>query len=165
MSTPAVLVVVESYWGNTDAVARAVVDGLRSAGADAEIVGAAVAPVVIGAGAGLVLIGAPTHNMALPSPSSRRIAAQRGVPADRTGVREWIQSVRFEGTPLVLTFDTHVARFSGSAARDAAKRLRRIQARVGERFVIAGEPPVLVEGELERARAWGARLVGEVQPS
>ncbi len=154
------LVVVESYWGNTAAVANTAADGLRNAAVETTVVAAADAPPAIGAETTLLLIGAPTHNMSLPNPASRRIAASRGVEAGRSGVLEWLGELRLEGDPAIYAFDTHTSRFSGSAARTIVKLLgrRRISAEVGERFVVAGEPPALASGELQRAANWADQL-------
>ncbi len=124
------------------------------------MVSAQDAPEVVPATVALLLIGAPTHNMGLPGPSTRRIAATRGAPATGPGVAEWIDQVRLNGTPQILAFDTHVSGFSGSAAKAIRRRLRtrRIDARVGTGFLVAGEPPTLRPGETERATAWGAQL-------
>ncbi|MGC3995948.1 MAG: flavodoxin/nitric oxide synthase [Propionicimonas sp.] len=165
MTAPtAALVVRESCWGNTAAVADAIAEGLRDGGVDVTVVDAAGAPIGIDPAVRLVLIGAPTHNMRLPTAASRRSAAERGAPATGTGVAEWIARARFGTDAAVLTFDTHIAsRFSGSAARHAAQLLRRsARARVGERFVVAGEPPRLTDGELDRARAWGGMLAADL---
>ncbi len=157
------LIVVESYWGNTATLARAVADALSAGGNEVDAVSAADAPLAVGAEVGLVLVGAPTHNMSLPSPSSRQIAAGRGVPAAGPGVREWIDRVELEGTPRILAFDTHVSPFSGSAARTIVKllRKRRIRSEVGQAFIVAGETPTLRDGELDRASAWGRQLATE----
>ena len=108
----------------------------------------------------LLLVGAPTHNLKLPSSSSRRIAARRGIDVDSSGVREWIASADLSGVPTVFTFDTRVSLHSGSAAKDAAKKLKRRGAHVeqGEGFFITGDTPVLQAGEIERAKEWGSRL-------
>lgn len=158
------LLVVESYWGNTAALATAVADALGAAGHAATVVPAAQAPQVVGAEVGLVLIGAPTHDMSLPNPASRRIAAGRGVAVAESGVREWLDRVEVRGTPRVLAFDTHVTGFSGSAARAIVKllRKRRVRSEVGEQFIVAGETPALRDGELERASAWGRQLADEL---
>lgn len=87
-------------------------------------------------------------------------AATRVAPATGPGVAEWIDQVRLDGTPQILAFDTHVSGSSGSAAKAIRRRLRtrRIDARVGTGFLVAGEPPTLRPGETERATAWGAQL-------
>lgn len=160
------LIVTESYWGNTAAVSRALADGLGDTGVDTTLISAGDAPEAIDGEIALLLIGAPTHNMALPNPGSRRIAASRGVPAGGTGVREWIEGLRIEGDPAIFAFDTYTSRFSGSAARTIIKLLhrRRIDAELGERFLVTGEPPVLVDGGLQRASAWAAELARGLGP-
>jgi hypothetical protein len=152
------LLVVESCFGCTLAVARAVADGLRDAGTTVEIVTAAEAPST--APAELVLIGAPTHNMGLPSSTSRASAAQKGAPTPGTGVREWLERWT-PGGARVVSFDTGTGGFlSGSAAKAVAKALRRrgTPCERGESFTVAGTAGPLTDGELERARAWGRSL-------
>lgn len=153
-------IIVESYWGNTAQIAEAIAAGARGAGAQTVAWSAADVPARI-PDLDLLLVGAPTHSMKLPSRSSRRTAARRGVHVPDSGVREWIDSADISSLPMVITFDTRVSLHSGSAAKDAAKRLTRAGGRVeqGEGFFIAGEPPVLKDGEAERAEQWGSRLV------
>lgn len=152
-------IVVESYWGNTAQVAEAIAAGARQTGAQTVVWSAAQAPAQI-ADVDLLLVGAPTHHLKLPSSSSRRIAARRGIDVDSSGVREWIASADLSGVPSVFTFDTRVSLHSGSAAKDAAKKLKRRGAHVeqGEGFFITGDTPVLQAGEIERAKEWGSRL-------
>lgn len=154
-------IIVESYWKNTAQVAEAIAAGAREAGADVEMWDAAAAPSRI-VGKDMLLVGAPTHSMRLPSKSSRRTAAKRGVAVPESGVREWIDSAEISSLPMTFTFDTRVSLHSGSAAKDAAKRLKRAGAHVeqGEGFFIEGEPPVLKDGEAERARQWGMQIAG-----
>lgn len=154
------LIVVESYWGNTAALAEAMADGLRSASIDTTVVAAADAPRVVGTEITHLLIGAPTHNMSLPSPASRRMAATRGVEADRIGVREWIEELHLDGAPAIYAFDTHTSKYSGSASRAVTKllRRRRIGVQGSGQFLVAGDPPALVSGELQRAVSWAAGL-------
>lgn len=155
-----VLIVVESYWGNTAAAASAVASALEVRGIGARVVAAEGAPDVLTDDIAVLLVGAPTHNLSLPGEASRRIAGGRGVPTPSSGVREWIGRVRIESSPATYAFDTHTSGFSGSAARAIVKRLRRrgVAAAVGERFLVTGEPPALRAGELDRARSWGQTL-------
>lgn len=154
------LVVVESSFGNTAAVADAVASGLRAAGAVVRVVTAAEAPIV--PDADLLVVGAPTHNLGLPTAASRAQAIARGGTAEASGVAEWLASLgSLPGLPAAA-YDTHVAGlFSGSAAKKIEKLLRGRGARVVGRagFVVAGTPPQLAAGELDRARAWAAGLV------
>lgn len=155
-----VLLIVESCSGTTEAVARRVAEALRAAGAEVEHVAAADAPAR--PDADLVLLGAPTHNMGLPTPASRAQAAGKGAAAVPSGVREWIATADTAGVP-VLTFATRFrSAFAGSASRAAAKQLRRrgADARQGADFVVTGVGGPLADGELERAAAWAAGLAG-----
>jgi flavodoxin len=56
------LVVHESHWGNTRAVAEAIADGLNdSDGGPAEVVDVGSAPSPLPDGVDLVVLGGPTH--------------------------------------------------------------------------------------------------------
>ena len=158
------LVVVESAFGNTDRIARAVAEGLASAGVDGTVAAASAAPDAPAAeGFGLVVVGAPTHNLGLPTPRSRVQAGRRGAPVPTTGVAEWLDARPALAGVRTAAFDTVLpGRFSGSASRRIAARLRRLGAPAVARegFLVSGTPPVLADGELDRARAWGAALAG-----
>ncbi|NUU17243.1 flavodoxin/nitric oxide synthase [Cellulomonas humilata] len=154
-----VLVVVESLFGNTHAIARAVAERLREDGAEVEVVDAASAGPRLD-GADLVLAGAPTHNLGLPTDRSRASAVDRGAQPVSSGLREWIGALEASSTPVV-TFATKVeGRFSGSASKAAAKLLRRrgLSAQQGTDFVVAGTAGPLTEGETDRAREWATTL-------
>src|SRR5579875_2684685 len=176
------VVIYESMYGNTRAVAEAIAEGLRGAGADvpAEVAvsAAAEADGVLSPErpADLVVVGAPTHVRGLPRPATRRSAAQalakRGdglhleEHATEAGVREWLTRARLEGT-AAAAFDTHYATplgFGGSAAKRIAAGLRRAGARLVDRptgfRVRKGD--TLEDGELARATQWGSQLAGEV---
>jgi hypothetical protein len=69
---------------------------------------------------------------------------------------------------LAASFDTRIAspRVPGSAARAAQKRLKKLGFRTAmpaESFYVNGTPGPLVDGELERARRWGALLGSALQ--
>jgi hypothetical protein len=137
------VVIYESEFGATRAVAEAIVRGLESAGdvtlADSR--DAATGADLIG-NADLVVVGAPTHARMMPSPRSRQEAitwpSRPGSTltlqprADAPGVREWLH-----GGILV-----------------------------GERqdFLVRGDGG-LVDGELDRARDWTRSLAGSVPAS
>ena len=112
------LVVYESFFGNTESIARAIASGLRLEGLDAEAVdiadyvaegGVAVDPTAYD----LVVVGGPTHAFALSRPATRDDAAARGGD-DRyaaRGLREWLTSLpRTSGTHLAAAFDTRVSK-------------------------------------------------------
>ena len=157
------LVVYESMWGNTRAVAEAIARGL---GPDAEVVDVARAPHV-STDVDLLVVGGPTHAFSMSRGSTRHDAAQRGAPTseESPGIREWLAGLESPRPQLaVATFDTRVAkvrRLPGSAARAAAKevRRRRLGQLVGtESFYVDDMAGPLLDGELERAKAWGEQL-------
>ena len=153
-----VLIVVESCFGNTRRVAEAVAAGLRAGGASVVVSSAVEAPASV-SGFDLVCVGAPTHNLGLPSAKSRLVAGKRGGSAPLAGVAEWLETVEGVKGVRSAAFDTVVAGlFSGSAARKIAQRLGGLGADVAGRksFTVAHE--ALIDGELERAKAWAAAL-------
>ncbi len=161
-----VWIVYESLFGNTEAVARAVAEGLGTAGSvTVEEVNDASAsrPDV-----DLLVVGGPTHAFGLSRESTRSDGAQkagRTLPADTIGLREWLDAMpERETTAGFAAFDTRVRhpRLPGSAAKKAAKRLRQrgwSEAARPESFWVEGTQGPLLDGELERARAWGRALV------
>jgi hypothetical protein len=162
---PRAWVVHESIFGNTRRVAEAVADGLR-ASMDVEVrevTGSSLVPDSVD----LLVVGGPTHAFGMSRPSTREDAARRGggtgTPA-AAGLREWLQALTFGGhVPAAAAFDTKVdhPRLPGSAARKAAKRLRKLgcaEAVGPETFWVVGAEGPLADGELDRARRWGSEL-------
>jgi flavorubredoxin len=158
------LIVIESCFGNTRAVAEAVALGLQDGGAEVERRTAGEAPIT--PAADLVVVAAPTHNLGLPTPASRGqargvVAAPVAAPVPETGVREWLERATADAAARLITIDTVVkGSFSGSAANAARKLARRRgwRAERGPSFVVAGREGPLAEGELDRARAFGRGL-------
>ena len=158
-----VLIVVESRFGNTLGIARSVAAGVADFGAEVSVLRCSEAAAAIPGEVHLVLIGAPTHNLRLPSQASRKQAAARGASADTgPGVAEWIGQLDPRPEVRVVTFDTTTGgRFAGSAAKAAARLLRDrgfTHAEQGESFLVEGTAGPLRAGEEDRARLWGAGL-------
>ena len=65
------IVVYESLWGNTAAIARAIAEGI---GPEAQALSTAEATAAAIAGADLIVAGAPVHAFSLPTEQSRRNA-------------------------------------------------------------------------------------------
>jgi len=159
-----VLIIVESLFGNTMAVARAVAAGLTDRGAAVTVLRCGEAPAEIPADVSLLVAGSPTHNLHLPNRASRTQAAARGaVQAEAAGLAEWIGAATPRKDLRVVTFDTTTGgAFAGSAAKAAAKLLRRRgfgTPEQGPGFIVTGTPGPLRDGEEARARTWGADLV------
>jgi hypothetical protein len=158
------LVVYESCFGNTEAIARAIGAGLASS-ASIETVEIREAPQSLN-GYDLSVVGGPTHAFGMSRRGTREDAERRygGFAGGSTGLREWIGALHDDGGGLAATFDTRIAKvrhLPGSAAKAAAKALRgkgyRMLLSPTSYYVTDVEGP-LVEGEVERAHAWGEEL-------
>jgi hypothetical protein len=161
------LVVYESLFGNTKMVAEAIADGLRTAmDVDVRHVGDVwEADTAVE----LIVVGGPTHALSMSRASTRADAVKQGAPrGPDVGIREWLVDLApSPSRPLLATFDTKVlrARRMPGAARAAARGGRRRGFKLAARpasFWVGGTPGPLLEGELERARAWGTTLAGVV---
>lgn len=160
------LVVYESMFGNTKAVAHAIAKGLET-WAVVDVVEVNAAPTVFGEDVSLLVVGGPTHAFGLSRESTRRDAATkttRPLISTGDGVREWLSRIAHPAAGIAAaTFDTKInkPRLPGSAAKGAHKRMRWLRFRMAappESFFVTDATGPLVEGELERARSWGERL-------
>ena len=154
------LLIVESCFGSTRALAEETATGLREGGAQADIVPASQAPPAVPDDVSLLILAAPTHNRGLPTPSSRRSAQSRGGSPEESGVREWLEAATIPEGARVLAIDTVTQRnwISGSAAKRIAKMLGHGNVDTRSFVVARGQGP-LDEDEARAARAWGAGLV------
>ncbi|HZC27342.1 MAG TPA: flavodoxin domain-containing protein [Actinopolymorphaceae bacterium] len=164
------LVVYESMFGNTAAIAKAVAAGL-AATTSVDIVEVADAPTHLDEQVRLLVVGGPTHVFGMSRPSTRRSAAEQSAGRDvqtRLGIREWLDELDATSTQIAFaTFDTKVKKplVAGSAARSAARRLRRLGFRRACRptnFYVTATTGPLASGETERATRWGGTLAAEL---
>ncbi|SHK75084.1 Flavodoxin [Pseudonocardia thermophila] len=163
------LVVVESVFGNTRQIAEAIAQGLGDE-ALVRVVDVADAPATVD-GVDLLVVGGPTHAFGMTRESTRRAAAEQSggaVPPAAVGLREWLAVVRV-GPVAGAAFDTRMDTFRlpGSAAKGAARALRRLGVRLVDRprtFRVVGMQGPLRDGEPFRARAWGAHLAAQMAP-
>jgi flavorubredoxin len=160
------LIIVESYFGNTSLIVKAIADGIAAAAADnqVQIIAACDASAQIPDDTPLLIVAAPTHNFGLPSPATRAQAEAKGAAnGSARGVREWIETAEFRPSAHVITIDTSVkSRFSPSTAAKTARKLmkRRNVSSVerGPSFFVNGTTGPLLDGETDRARAWGIQI-------
>lgn len=162
----ATLVVYESMFGATRAVAEAVAAGLESARPVrlVEVTEFVDAP---GRGAlppdlTLLVLGGPTHAFGMSRPATRADAEKRYGPVlSKIGVREFLEHAELPAGLLVGAFGTKLSSpLSGSAARGIAQRLRKLGGRLAmppQDFFVPGSSGV-EEAQLEAARVWGERL-------
>jgi len=117
------------------------------------------------------VIGGPTHAFSMPRQGTREDAVRQGAKAvsTATGIREWIEHLHTgPHSEKVATFDTRIAKvrhMPGSAAKAAAKGMRKHGYSTlvkPESFYVDDVAGPLLDGELERARAWGEKLAVEV---
>ena len=157
------VVVYESLWGNTAGVARAIADGL---GPGARALTTAEADPSAVAAAQLIVAGAPVLGFKLPTEQMReglrRNPGKAPFPPDLShpSMRAWLGALA-AGAGWAAAFDTQVRGPFGSAGPEIAEAL----ARAGypalakpAAFVVKGKFGPLKDGELERARRWGADL-------
>ncbi len=170
---PTALVVVESMFGNTEQVGRAVAGGLADGGVDTVVVDVVAAPVDLLADLDLVVLGAPTHAFSLSRPGTRADAVRQGAAPERAtrGLREWLTSVLPQDPrhcPVAAVFDTRVSKVrrlpaaAGPRAVRMARRRGLIVLGPPEAFLVSDIRGPLVDGELDRAAAWGHALAGEL---
>jgi hypothetical protein len=157
------VVVYESLWGNTAAVARAIAEGLGPEVAALhtdEVTREGLAE------ADLVVAGAPVLAFSLPTRQvldGIRTNPGNGPTPDvsHQSLGEWLAALP-AGRGSFAAFETRIrGPFPGSAVKHIAKRLQEAgysQSAKPAPFYVAGKYGPLREGELERARAWGADL-------
>jgi hypothetical protein len=171
-----VLVVFESVYGNTRAIAEAVADGARDAGAQVALATVGEAPAE--PRAGMLIVGGPTHMHGLTTDMTRRMAARAAhedgheldpSADEELGLRSWLRHLPTADHVPAAAFDTRgdaSSALTGSAARGIARRLRHHGYEVHARasFLVDDAEGPLADGELDRARRWGAELAGAPRP-
>jgi len=162
------VVVYESLWGNTAAVAHAVAEGL---GPDARAFSTAEATGEALDGADLIVAGSPVLGFTLPTEKMREgVHTNPGkapLPPDLShpSMRAWLDALP-AGRGRGAAFDTQVRGPFGSAAPKIAEMLKKagyspLAKPAG--FLVTGRFGPLRDGELERAREWGAELARALQ--
>ena len=165
------VIVYQSLWGSSAAIARAIAEGLGS-GAVALTTNEATAEAI--AGADLIVAGCPIHALNLPSDESvkgavAKSAGQNAVVADGSHrlMRDWLAELP-KGSGRCAAFDTRVR---GPLGRGGASKIETRLERAGysrlvkrEGFYAALKPVevtaegMLLPGEVDRAREWGREM-------
>ena len=160
------IVVYESYWGNTASVAQAIAEGL---GEGARAMAADEAKAEALAGAGLIVAGSPIIAFSLPSEKTRNDMVAKPdkkapCPPDLShpSIRTWLVALQ-EGSGGVraAAFETG---FKLSPGGSAGKILRMLEEKgykpiaKKQRFLVKASYGPMKDGELDRAKAWGAEL-------
>jgi hypothetical protein len=159
------IVVFESLWGNTAAVARAIAEGL---GPGAQALSTAEASAELVAKADLIVAGSPVLAFKLPTEeirdSLRTTPIDAPAPADLShpSMRSWLSRLP-KGNARSATFETRVRGHFGHATPEISKALAQAGYLSTTRplsIIVMGKYGPLKDGELERAREWGAELGG-----
>jgi hypothetical protein len=157
------VVVYESLWGNTAAIARAIAEGI---GPEARALSTSQASAEAIAGADLIVAGAPLIGFRLPTDSARKSIGQdrkhAQTPPDisQPSMRSWLAALP-KGSGRSAAFETRFRWSPGSATGAIFKGLGNAgyrQIAKVQRFIVKGTYGPLRDGELERAKAWGAEL-------
>jgi hypothetical protein len=163
------VVVYESMYGNTRAVATDIAAGLRATH-EVTLVPVARATRELVASADLLVVGGPTHVHGLSTATSRRSAAQAAgkdgsglsldPDANGPGLRSWLEGLDAVDVSAAC-FDTRVSGLAALTGR-ASRGIARLLIRRGCRLVIDPESflvskhNTLLDGEAGRACSWGA---------
>ncbi len=157
------VVVYESHWGNTAAVARAIAEGL---GPEAQALSTTEATPDALAGVDLLVAGAPVIAFGLPSEKTlegiRTNPGKAPAPPDLShpALRSWLVGLP-AGNGRFAAFETRVRGPFGHATSTIGEMLEKAGYRPAgkpEGFLVKGRYGPLRDGELERARLWGAAL-------
>jgi Flavodoxin len=165
------LIIYESMYGNTHAVANHIADGLQPP-FDVTVATVEEATPDLVAQCDLLVCGGPTHMHGMSSGRSRQ-AAIAGVGKDDgdlalddaaagTGLRDWFRKLEHRHGQAAA-FDTRIdvpAGFSGRASLGIARRLRHhgYELVVSPESFLVDKQSRLCPGEAERATAWAAAL-------
>ncbi len=161
------IVVYESHWGNTAAVARAIAEGL---GPDVLAVTTDEATPDLTAEADLIVAGAPVIAFGLASDRARdgMVAEADKAPSppdvSHPTMRSWLAELP-HGTGRCAAFETRIWWSPRGAIGSIEHGLRDAgyePLAKAQKYVVTGTYGPLRDGELERARAWGQQLRTEL---
>jgi hypothetical protein len=162
------LVVFESLFGDAEAIAHAVAEGL-SPTIPADVVAAADAPAEVPGDVRLLVVGGPNHAMSMPRQSTREGAVKQygaEIADTTTGLHEWLERAQVSGGVSAAAFDTRMDHPKlitkmDHAAKTEEKLLHRLGATLAapaEHFLVVDAKGPLAHGEEDRARLWGQAL-------
>ena len=152
------LVVFESYFGNTEKIARAVAEGL-AAHCEVTVLRVADARPEQFKAFDLVVIGSPTRGF---RPSDGTKALLKALPA---GALQGVKVVAFDTrmdvkavNNLILTVFSGLFGYAAEPIGKALARAGGTQADLPQGFIVLASEGPLRDGELDRAAAWGEKL-------
>jgi len=157
------VVVYESLFGNTAAIARAIAEGI---GPDTQALTTDEATDAVIADAEVIVAGAPVIAFGLASDQTRE-GIGRGekdpdhpADVDHPSLKSWLESLP-AGAGSAAAFETRLWWSPRGVTGTIEHGLRAAGYRIvgkAQKFVVDGSHGPLREGELDRAREWGRRL-------
>jgi hypothetical protein len=162
------VVVYESLWGNTAAIARAVAEGI---GGETRALSTDEATPAVLADADLIVAGAPVLGFGLANDKMRedigKTPSNAPAPPDlaHPSLRSWLEALP-AGRGGSAAFETRIWWSPGGATNAITKGLQAAgygPVAAAERFIVKGKYGPLRDGEEERARQWGADLAKAVR--
>ena len=147
------LIVFYSKFGNTQQVSEVIAEELQAAGPVCQLNLEALTVDALNS-ADLIVAGCPTHKMNLPKPVKTAFEAlPRRIFRGHFAVFD--TSYRLEG---ILTHFTSAGRLQNKLLKLGGRRVTK-----PETFEVVEREGPLYDGELERARAWAAGILKQVQ--
>lgn len=173
------VVVYESMYGNTHAVASEIAEGMRRARPtdEVDLVPVSEASVEVLQGADLVVVGGPTHMHGVSWSSTRNTARNDAAKHDgeleldpdapdshSPGLRDWFHLIGNVDGVAAAAFDTRFdasPAFTGRASRGITHKLHHhgYHTIVEPESFLIDKNNHLVAGETDRARAWGESVM------
>ena len=160
------VVVYESFWGNTAAVARAIAEGI---GPEAAAMTTEEATPEVISSADLVVVGAPVLGFRLATDAVREGLARESAPAPADTahqlMRVWLDALP-ESHAAMAAFETRFRFSPGGATGTIVNEMKSAGYRPiakEQKFLVTGKYGPLKAGELQRARQWGAALATAAQ--
>jgi len=166
------LVVYESLFGNTAAIAGRIAETLGEQGIAAQALPVTHVEPVETEGVDLLVVGGPTHAHGMSREATRKAGATDKKntypePTVDEGLRDWLDEIALGDGRPAAAFDTRFDKptiITGSAAKGFAKKLERHGYRLvtePESFFVTTAGP-LEDGEMEHATAWAKALAERV---
>lgn len=161
-----VLIVAESFFGNTRLLAESISTILQGNGHSTTIVEVNDAPTVIPEDVDLLIVGGPTHNRSMSTPRTRAMASQGKLDESVIGIREWLDQLQVPGNPKIAAYDTVTSTswINGSSAKAAARVLTsHAHGKVVpiKSFVVRSKEGPLDRAQIVEAESWANSLVKE----
>jgi flavodoxin len=152
------LILFDSYFGNTEQIARSVANAFYPENTVAKRINEATSDDI--KGIDLLIIGSPTRGFR-PTEAVTAFFKEK-LPANMSGVKVAVFDTRIALETIKSKFFRFVVNTGGYAANTMAKQLTQRKATLTlapKGFFVTGEQGPLKEGETDRALQWGKLIV------